>query len=145
MLTIGQLARRAGATAKAVRYYEALGLLGTARRAGNNYRVYDERSMDRLLFIRRAKLLGLTLDEIRELLEAAPGGCQQLQGEVEELVARKIRLCEQQIGELAALQQSLEERLLTLKAEGGGESGGSPLSADCRCLPVDAREIAVTP
>ncbi|MCL4370834.1 MAG: MerR family DNA-binding protein [Chloroflexi bacterium] len=143
-LTVGQLAKRAGTTAKAVRYYEGLGLLDPAPRAVNSYRLYDAGALDRLLFIRRAKLLGVSLSEIRELLHEVPGGCQHLQGEVEELLTRKIEQCRQQIGELAELQRSLEERRLILRSKRNEEIAVSPLSPRCACLPVDPREVVAT-
>lgn len=55
-LRIGQLARSAGATVKAVRYYESLGLFDPPRRAPNGYRLYVAAAMGQLRFIRRAKL-----------------------------------------------------------------------------------------
>ena len=143
-MTIGQLAGKAGTTAKAVRYYEGLGLLDPAPRADNSYRLYDAGALDRLLFIRRAKLLGLTLTEIRELLHEVPGGCQHLQREVEELLARKIEECRRQIAELAELRRSLEERLAILRSEHREGVSSSPLSPGCACLPVDTREVVAT-
>ncbi len=144
-LTVGQLARRAGTTAKAVRYYEDLGLLDPAPRADNSYRLYDARAIDRLLFIRRAKLLGLSLHEIRELVQGAPRGCCHLQRELEELLTRKIQECRQQIDDLTELQRSLEERLGTLKSDHSREEVGlSPLSPACACLPVDPKEVVAT-
>ena len=143
-LTVGQLARKAGTTAKAVRYYEALGLLDPAPRAVNSYRLYDAWALERLLFIRRAKLLGLTLGEIQELLHGMPEGCQRLQSGVAELLVRKIEECRQRIGELAELQRSLEGRLVILKSVHGEMVVGSPLSPDCACLPVDSKEVVAS-
>jgi len=67
-LRIGELAARAGTSADTVRYYEKLGLLGAADRSDGGYRLYGLAELGRLQFIRRAKLLGLTLEEIRSLL-----------------------------------------------------------------------------
>ncbi len=79
VLHIGDLADKAGVSADTVRYYERLGLLGSPARTAGGYRVYTEADLGRLLFIRRAKLLGLSLDEIRGLLEwrrrASAGRC----------------------------------------------------------------------
>ena len=143
-LTVGQLAKRAGTTAKAVRYYEGLGLLALAPRADNSYRLYNAGALDRLLFIRRAKLLGLTLTEIRELINGAPGGCQHLQQEVEGLLTKKIEECQQRISELPELQRSLEERLVILKSGHRESVSNSPLSPGCACLPVDPEEVVAT-
>ena len=143
-LTVGQLARKAGTTAKAVRYYEALGLLDPAPRAVNSYRLYDAWALERLLFIRRAKLLGLTLGEIQELLHGMPEGCQRLQSGVAELLVRKIEECRQRITELAELQRSLEERLVILKSGHRERVADSPLSPACACLPVGQEEVVAT-
>ncbi|MCH8048022.1 MAG: MerR family transcriptional regulator, partial [Planctomycetes bacterium] len=67
-LTIGQLARRAEVGVETVRFYEREGLLEEPARRPSGYRQYDEGVVDRLRFIRRAKQLGFTLKEIRELL-----------------------------------------------------------------------------
>ena len=67
-LMIGQLARRAEVGVETVRFYEREGLLEEPARRPSGYRQYDEGVVDRLRFIRRAKQLGFTLKEIRELL-----------------------------------------------------------------------------
>jgi DNA-binding transcriptional MerR regulator len=73
-LTIGKLARRAGVTAKAIRFYERKGILPPARRAENRYRVYGEDAADMLRFVRQATGLGLTLAEIKDILVIRQGG-----------------------------------------------------------------------
>jgi DNA-binding transcriptional MerR regulator len=77
MLPIGQVARRAGITASAIRYYENEGLLPRALREGGR-RVYDEPILDRLRLIELAKKSGFTIAEIRKLLggfaRSAPPG-----------------------------------------------------------------------
>ena len=67
-LMIGQLARRAEVGVETVRFYEREGLLEEPARRPSGYRQYDEGVVGRLRFIRRAKQLGFTLKEIRELL-----------------------------------------------------------------------------
>jgi Hg(II)-responsive transcriptional regulator len=68
MLTIGQLAERAGVGVETVRFYERKGLLEEPDRRPSGYRQFDERVVDRLRFIKSAKELGFTLNEIKELL-----------------------------------------------------------------------------
>jgi len=68
ILTIGQLARRAGVGVETVRFYERKGLLAEPDRKPSGYRQYKPETVDRLRFIRRAKELGFTLREIQELL-----------------------------------------------------------------------------
>ncbi|GAB3099670.1 heavy metal-responsive transcriptional regulator [Lysobacter terrae] len=67
-MKIGELAQRAGVGIDTVRYYEKEGLLPKAQRLASGYRVYDPHDVRRLRFVRRAKALGFTLPEVRELL-----------------------------------------------------------------------------
>ena len=67
-LTIGQLAKRADVGVETVRFYERKALLAEPDRRPSGYRQYDEEVVDRLRFIKRAKELGFTLNEIKELL-----------------------------------------------------------------------------
>src|SRR6266702_444152 len=67
---IAEVARRSGFTTATLRYYEEAGLMPPAKRAPSGYRVYDDRAIDRLRFIARAKQLGCSLDEITDLVEA---------------------------------------------------------------------------
>ncbi len=67
-MKIGDVARLSGLPVKRIRYYERRGLLEPATRSEAGYRVYGAEEVARLEFIKRAKLLGLTLKEIRELV-----------------------------------------------------------------------------
>jgi DNA-binding transcriptional MerR regulator len=67
-MRIGELARRAGVTTRTVRYYEGLGLLPAPRREGAGHRQYDGDALTRLAKIDWLKRMGLTLDEIAEVI-----------------------------------------------------------------------------
>lgn len=67
-MRIGELARAAGCQPVTVRFYERKGLLGAAIRSDGNYRVYGKQDLERLLFIRNSRGLGLTLKEIERLV-----------------------------------------------------------------------------
>ncbi|WP_349369945.1 Cu(I)-responsive transcriptional regulator [Salinarimonas sp.] len=67
-MKIGEAAKRSGVSAKMIRYYEEIGLLKPAGRAGNSYRDFDDREVHELVFIRRARALGFSIDEITRLL-----------------------------------------------------------------------------
>ena len=67
-MKIGELAQRAGVRIDTVRYYERQGLLPAPQRQASGYRRYEDSDVARLRFVRRAKALGFTLIEIRELL-----------------------------------------------------------------------------
>ena len=67
-LTIGKLSKLAGVTNDTVRFYERYGLIEPVGRSESNYRLYQEEDADRLRFIKRAKKLGFSLNEIKDLL-----------------------------------------------------------------------------
>jgi DNA-binding transcriptional MerR regulator len=87
--TIGTLARSANVSVETVRYYERRGLLDQPAR-GNGYRQYSEDDVERLALVRRAKALGFTLAEIRELL--GTGGAARTRSAGEILVAARAKL-----------------------------------------------------
>jgi MerR family copper efflux transcriptional regulator len=107
--TIGNLARTAGVSVETVRYYERRGLLERPVRRGSEYREYADADVERLRFIRRAKELGFTLGEIRDLLLAADTGC--VDGV---LVAARTKLAE--IESYISEQLALRARLAHLVA-----------------------------
>jgi len=91
----GELAARVGVNRETLRYYERRGLLKPARRTAAGYRIYDEESAARLLFIKRAQGFGFSLEEIRGLLRmkpASPRSCtrvmKMLDSKLEELAAK---------------------------------------------------------
>ncbi len=71
---IGELAKRAGCRAETVRFYEREGLMPDPRRSEGGHRMYDAEHMKRLTFIRRARELGFTLNQVRSLLGLADSG-----------------------------------------------------------------------
>ena len=68
-MKIGELARSTGATVKTIRFYEDAGLIPAAPRTESAYRIYGTEAVERLEFIRKAKRLGMSLDEIRGVLQ----------------------------------------------------------------------------
>jgi DNA-binding transcriptional MerR regulator len=73
-LKIGELARRVGVTAKAIRFYERRRILPPAKRAANGYRLYGGDAVDLLRFVKQATGLGLRLAEIKDVLVIRQGG-----------------------------------------------------------------------
>jgi len=107
-LKIGQVAKQAGLTVEAIRYYEQRGIIPEPHRLDSGYRVYPESILTRLHFINRCKDLGFSLQEISELLsiQINPENSSAL---VKEQVENKITLVKEKISELQKLQDSLEQ------------------------------------
>lgn len=68
MFQINELSKHANVSPKTIRYYEDVGLLASPARASNNYRLYDERDVERLRFIRSARSLDFSIEEIAQVL-----------------------------------------------------------------------------
>lgn len=73
-LRIGEVSRESGLSVETLRFYERRGLLGRPRRTHANYRVYDREVLERLSFIRRAQLIGFSLDEIQQIISESEQG-----------------------------------------------------------------------
>jgi DNA-binding transcriptional MerR regulator len=73
-LTIGQLAKSTGVGARTIRFYEAAGVLPAPSRATSGYRQYTMEAVHQLIFVRRARALGLSLRHLKTLLAAGDGG-----------------------------------------------------------------------
>jgi MerR family copper efflux transcriptional regulator len=73
-MRIGELAERAGISAKAIRYYEQIGILTPPERYASGYRAFDEAALGRLGFVRAAQAVGLTLGEIRQIIAFRDNG-----------------------------------------------------------------------
>ena len=104
--TVGEAARRAGVSRKAIRVYEARGLLLEPARTSGGYRLFTDEDVAVLQFIRRAKSLGLSLSEIAEVLDLQRGGAQPC-GLVIGLLDAHLAQIERTLAELGALRESL--------------------------------------
>ncbi len=110
MLTIGNVARCVGVRPSALRYYEAQGILRPAARRPNGYRVYTNHAVKMLSFVKRAQSLGITLKEIKPLLNLASQG-EQPCSHVKQLTRNHLREIEDKIRELQALRNELRTLL----------------------------------
>ena len=110
-LKIGDVAARSGLSVKTVRYYEEIGLLApTVERSDSGYRLFAPSVINRLAFVKRAQSLGLSLSEIRDILNISYRGeihCD----EVKQHLAMKVDEINQQIKALEILKSELQQLL----------------------------------
>ena len=123
-MTIGRLAEEAGVGVETVRFYERTGLLDVPQKKANGYRQYDSAAVERLRFIRRAKSVGFTLAEIRDLLELRddPGARRD---DVRRRARERIVEIDTEIRELSGIRRSLADLLDS--CEGDGPASGCPI------------------
>lgn len=142
-LKIGEVAQRLGVNPRTIRFYEAAGLLPPPRRTEHSYasaghRLFSAKDLQRLEFIRQARLLDLTLEEIRDLVGAIDDGCcgaarprlkMLVRARLPELRRRiaALRRLEQR---LTALERTLPDATTSSRATCGGEVG--------ECLSLEA-------
>jgi MerR family transcriptional regulator, copper efflux regulator len=114
-ITVGEAARRAGVTPKAVRLYESRGILPPAERTEAGYRTYTDRDVEVLCFVRRARALGLRLEEIRRIVDLQRKGAQPC-GTVIELLENHLGEIDRTMRELRALRKDLSRALEAAKS-----------------------------
>jgi MerR family mercuric resistance operon transcriptional regulator len=123
-MTIGQMARSAGASVETIRFYEREGLLEHPARSASGYRKYAPKAVARLRLIRQAKELGFSLNEIKELLalRVAPGkSCSDVRARAE----RKIADIDQRIAALKRMKAALAR--LAAACAGRGPTSECPI------------------
>jgi DNA-binding transcriptional MerR regulator len=107
---IGELARAAGVSVQTVRYYERLGLLPRAPRSPAGYRIYASDSLVRIHFVRQAQAVGLSLEEILEVLRIRDSGkapCECVRGKL----VSKLEEIERQLAHLTRFRRQLQRML----------------------------------
>jgi MerR family copper efflux transcriptional regulator len=130
-LQVAELAERAGVAASTVRFYERAGLISPARRAHNGYRMFNESALDEIMFVQRAKRIGMSLEDIADLVAAWPTGkCQSLQARLRAYVARRISEVHKQQAELSAFEHQLQTVLSRLSAN---DPGPDQCGRGCYC------------
>jgi MerR family copper efflux transcriptional regulator len=116
---IGELAQRAGVAIDTIRYYERDGLLEPVERSAAGYRCYDDTGLKRLTFIRRAKTLGFSLEDIRSLLALS---AQADIAQVRRTAQDKLDDIEQRIAELERVRAGLRTLIEACPGHGRAET-----------------------
>ncbi len=119
-MKIGELAQRSGVNIDTVRYYEREGLLPKAARLKSGYRVYDDDDVRRLRFVRRAKALGFTLPEVRELLSFSAQRGDDM-GPMRAAAKEKLAAVDLKLAELSRIRQGLEALVTACPGHGALE------------------------
>jgi DNA-binding transcriptional MerR regulator len=132
-LTVGQVAKAAGVAAKTIRYYEQVVVLPLPGRTAAGYRQYGEQAVQQLMFLRRARALGLSLHHLKTLTTALDGGSRAaMRPRLLEAVRAHLSAVQRQIGELGLLQRQLEHIVRRLQRPSRARFAGG-----CRCLDVE--------
>lgn len=108
MLNIGEAAEASGVSAKMIRHYEAIGLVARPRRSSSGYRLYRDADVHVLRFVKRARNLGFTIEEIGKLLGLWHDR-RRASADVKKLAAKHVAELEQRISEMQAMRRSLAQ------------------------------------
>ncbi len=135
-MTIGQLAQATGVSAKTIRYYEQVSALPPPSRSAAGYRQYTRGDVHRLLFVRRARAIGLSLANVQTLVAELDGKSGlTLRPRLHTLVTEQLHTVQRQMAEFQLLEQQLVQVLQRLESP-----TSAPHSDGCQCLVLDARE-----
>ncbi|HEX8710059.1 MAG TPA: heavy metal-responsive transcriptional regulator [Pyrinomonadaceae bacterium] len=109
-LKIGEVSKLSGVGIEALRFYERSGLLGRPARSESGYRMYGEEVLERLSFIKRAQVLGFSLEEIRRIIEEKRAG-QNPCAEVREIVRLRLQELDERLKEMRRYRNELAKAL----------------------------------
>lgn len=105
---IGEIAKKSETSIDTIRYYEKLSLVKKPARSQGGFRMYSGETVEKLLFIKKAKSFGLTLDEIRQIMKCGERGLEPCCDFVTKIFTRKINEFETKIKELQATKKRLK-------------------------------------
>jgi len=117
--SIGQLAKAARVPTSTLRYYEREGLLKPDARSGANYRLYTQRSLERLEFIRSAQAVGLSLSDVEKMLAAANDSAEPCR-EVVQLAEKRLAEVRQTLKHLRTVEKTLAKAVKNCCSDDGG-------------------------
>lgn len=136
-LTIGAVAQQAGVPAKAIRFYEAQGVLPRPARTATDYRLYaPSDNVRRLRLIRRARLLGVSLPEVKRLADRALAAtCDDFGEQLLHFIATQRAAINQRIADLTALKAELDDLEVHARHSQARARPGQRV-ADCAFCPL---------
>ncbi len=117
--SIGALAKVAGVATSTIRFYEREGLLKPDARSGANYRLYSQRSLERLEFIRSAQAVGLSLRDVEKMLDV-PNGSTEPCREVVSLAEQRLADVRAQLAHLKTVEKTLAKAVKNCCSEEDG-------------------------
>jgi MerR family mercuric resistance operon transcriptional regulator len=123
-IQIGELSRRTGCNIETIRYYERISLLPKPARSTRRYRLYKTAHVQRLVFIRRARELGFTLDAVRALLKLSETDGEGTRADVRELAESHLAEIRSKIVNLQAMERILADAVQCCAA---GRTAGCPI------------------
>ena len=106
-MNIGQAASASGVSAKMIRYYESIALIPPGRRSESGYRIYSENDLHALRFVKRARTLGFSLDQIRDLLSLWQNK-ERASADVKRIALGHVDELNQRIAELTEMRDTLQ-------------------------------------
>ena len=123
-LNIGDLGKAIGTKVETIRYYERIGLLPKPARTAGNYRIYGDDALGSLSFIRRARELGFTIEQVRELMALAHQG-ERSCAAVDAIARTHLNDVKRKLGDLRALERELSALI---------DQGTHETIAECRII-----------
>ena len=132
-LTIGNLANATDTKVETIRYYEHIGLLSAPARTSGNYRAYNPEHLNRLSFIRRARDLGFSLAQVRELLSLSDQRDRSCKA-VDAIAREHLAEVDRKIADLSALRRELDNVI---------SQCGHGTVADCRIIDALSPDMMV--
>ncbi|WP_292898810.1 MULTISPECIES: Cu(I)-responsive transcriptional regulator [unclassified Nitratireductor] len=114
-MNVGQAARRSGLPAKTIRYYEEIGLIAP-QRAGNGYRAYSDEDLHFLTFLKRARGLGFSIDECRQLM-ALYRDRERASQDVRDIAVSHVAAIDEKIAELQSMRATLNKLILACRGD----------------------------
>lgn len=107
--SISDVSKKVCLSPKTIRYYESIGVIKSLERSHNTYRQFTARDIERLIMVRRARALGLSLSDIKNLVsECIDKGCGEARGYVADRIPKYLHEVDQQIVELEQLRSQLQ-------------------------------------